>query len=137
MSIDLEILLRERYKEELKRLNLSGAEAARRLKEKNGDRIKSMLGGRIRIPADVLANSVLLLDMDGSYVLTGQRSFGVDVVRKLMNRANDLDDMLPDQVITPAQKIDIVCSVLKTSQHLGQEVDQQAFIAALHAVTGD
>lgn len=92
--------------------------------------------GRIRIPADVLANAVLLLEMDGSYVLTGQRSFGVDVVRKLMNRGNDLDDMI-DQEITPAQKKDIVCKVLKTSQHLGEEVDQQAFIAALHAVTGD
>ena len=136
MSIELEQLLRDRFKEELKRLNLSGAEAARRLNEKNGDRMKSMLGGRIRIPADVLANAVQLLDMDGSYVLTGQRSFGVDVVRKLMNRANDLDDMI-DQEITPAQKIDIVCTVLKTSQHLGAEVDQQAFIAALHAVTGD
>lgn len=136
MSIELEQLLRERFKEELKRLNLSGAEAARRLKEKNGDRMKSMLGGRIRIPADVLANAVLLLDMDGSYVLTGQRSISVDVVKKLMQRANDLDDMI-DQDITPAEKIDIVCTVLKTSQHLGPEIDQQAFIAALHAIVGD
>jgi len=135
--MDLEKLLRDRYKEELKRLNLSGAEAARRLNEKNGDRMKSMLGGRIRIPADVLANSVLLLDMDGSYVLTGQRSISVDIVRKLMTRANDLDEMLPDENITAEMKVDIVCSVLKTSQHLGPEVDQQAFIAALHAVTGE
>lgn len=136
MSIEIEQLLRERFKEELKRLNLSGAEAARRLNEKNGDRMKSMLGGRIRIPADVLANAVQVLGMDGSYVLTGQRSFGVDIVRKLMTRANELGDLI-DQEITAEQKVDIVCSVLKTSQHLGEEVDQQAFIAALHAVAGD
>ena len=136
MSTEVTELLRNRFREELKRIGISGSEAARRMGEKNKSRMGDVLGGRVRMPADFLANAVQLLDMDGSYVLTGQRSFGVDVVRKLMNRANDLDDMI-DQEITPAQKIDIVCTVLKTSQHLGSEVDQQAFIAALHAVTGD
>jgi len=136
MSTENMELIRNRFKEELKRIGISASEASRRLGEKNTNRIRDVLGGRVRMPADFLADAVLLLDMDGSYVLTGQRAFGVSVVRKLMNRANDLDDMI-DQEITPAQKIDIVCTVLKTSQHLGSEVDQQAFIAALHAVTGD
>lgn len=53
-----------------------------------------------------------------------------------MTRANELGDLI-GQEITPEQKVEIVCSVLKTSQHLGEEVDQQAFIAALHAIAGD
>lgn len=136
MSNDLTVLLRNRFREELARLNLSGSEAARRLGEKSKSRIGDVLGGRVRMPADLLANAVQTLGMDGSYVLTGQRSFDVDIVRKLMIRANELGDLI-DQEITAEQKVDIVCSVLKTSQHLGEEVDQQAFIAALHAVTGD
>lgn len=136
MSTEIMEQLRIRFKAELERLNLSGSEASRRLGEKSTHRIRDILGGRVRMPSDFLANAVLLLDMDGSYVLTGQRSISVDVVKKLMQRANDLDDMI-DQDITPAEKIDIVCTVLKTSQHLGPEIDQQAFIAALHAIVGD
>jgi hypothetical protein len=136
VSTELKELLRNRFKEELKRIGISASEAARILGEKNKNRIGDVLGGRVRMPADFLANAVVMLDMDGSYVLTGQRSISVDIVKKLMQRANELDDMI-DQEITPDEKISIVCSVLKTSKHLGQEIDQQAFIAALHAVTGD
>lgn len=136
MSIELEELIRLRFREELKRLHTSVAEAGRIMGEITPSRFKDILGGRTRMPAKMLADAVIKLGMDGTYVLTGQRSISVDMVKKLMKRANELDDMI-DQEITPDEKITIVCSVLKTSKHLGEEVDQQAFIAALHAVTGD
>jgi transcriptional regulator with XRE-family HTH domain len=129
--------LRNRFKEELKRLNISGAEAARRLGEKNRNRMTDVLGGRVRMPAELLASAVQVLGMDGSYVLTGQRSISLDLVTKLMQKADDLDELFPNKTITPKHKREIVSSALKTSQYLGEEIDQKAVIAAFHAVAGD
>lgn len=66
--------LRNRLREELSRLGLSAAEAARQLGEPSSLGIRDVLNGRKRLSAELLASLAIKAGVDALYVLTEERS---------------------------------------------------------------
>ncbi len=71
MSIGSVENIPQRLRDELTRLGLSQAEASRRSGESSPQRLKDVLAGRQRCPADLVAR-LATIGVDYSYVLTGE-----------------------------------------------------------------
>ncbi|MGY1949484.1 MULTISPECIES: hypothetical protein [Pseudomonas] len=73
MSTDLVGLIHERLREEIDRCGLSLAAASRAANESSPQRLKDVVSGRQKCPADLVAN-LLVIGVDAMYVLTGDRT---------------------------------------------------------------
>lgn len=118
--------------------NISAAEAARLASEPNGNRMREVLTGRQRLTAELLARLVLSCNIDADYVLTGQRNphaITVDHVRSAFQMVADAEAQLPvGQYLDSEQRVNAVCTLLKTAQSMGQIPDKSAAIAVLMAL---
>lgn len=75
MSIELVEQLHLRLREEIDRCGLSLAAASRAAGETSPQRLKEVVSGRQKCPADLVAK-LLVIGVDAQYVLIGQRAQG-------------------------------------------------------------
>ena len=73
MSSDFVESIHIRLRDELKRLNLSMAEAARQIEEDDSQGLRDVCIGRKRATAGLIAKLSMIEGLDVYYVLTGQR----------------------------------------------------------------
>lgn len=73
MSTDLVELIHVRLREEIDRCGLSLAAASRAANETSSQRLKDVVSGRQKCPADLIAK-LMVIGVDAMYVLTGERS---------------------------------------------------------------
>lgn len=66
--------IHERLREELANLGLSAAEAARLIGETSSQGLRDILGGRKRLPAELLASLAEKTGVDALYILMGTRA---------------------------------------------------------------
>lgn len=76
MSTDLVELIHVRLREELDRCGLKLAAASRAANEVSPQRLKDVVSGRQKCPADLIAK-LIVTGVDAMYVLTGVRTQGV------------------------------------------------------------
>ena len=70
-------LIHDRLKAELSAKGLSALQASKAAGLSDSQSLRDVLGGRKRLTAELLGALVLAVGVDGTYVLTGQRSAGV------------------------------------------------------------
>lgn len=73
MSTDLVELIHVRLREEIDRCGLSLAAASRAANEPSSQRLKDVVVGRQRCPADLVAK-LMVVGVDALYVLSGERA---------------------------------------------------------------
>lgn len=71
----------QRFSREVERTELSICELARRIGEAQPQRIRDVLRGKTRLPADMLARAATI-GIDTLYVITGQRTPAPPTTRK-------------------------------------------------------
>ncbi|NMX60217.1 hypothetical protein [Pseudomonas sp. WS 5079] len=76
MSTDLVELIHVRLREEIDRCGMSLAAASRAANETSSQRLKDVVSGRQKCPADLIAK-LMGIGVDAMYVLTGDRSLSV------------------------------------------------------------
>lgn len=122
----------ERLRSELKFRGISGAEAARRIGEKDDNRVRQVLNGRQRLSAEMLAR-LCGIGVDGQFVLTGDRSNGISV-RQVASVMQMISDAEYGQQLARGDFIKAVCALLETAQTTGVEPDNTAVISVLAAL---
>lgn len=124
-----------RVRQELERLDLSGRKAAQLIGEKDDSRIKQVLNNRQRLSAEMLSSLVTVCGVNGQYVLTGEVATGVDIdaVREVMQMVEDAEALVGEP-LSNAQRVQVVCGLLKASQTTGRVPGADAVVTAMQTL---